>query len=95
MTLNISLSPQAEEKLKAKAAALGEPLDAFASRVLEAAVSTLPPRRTDQETISLLRSWNEEDATTDPEEIASRQRDWEEFAASINDHHSSDRKVYP
>jgi len=95
MTLNISLSPQAEEKLKAKAASLGEPLDAFAARVLEAAVSTLAVHCSDRETISLLRSWNAEDATNDPKEIASRERDWEDFAASINIYHSSDRRVYP
>jgi hypothetical protein len=40
MTLSITLSPQAEAKLRQKAAASGEPLDSYAARVLEqAAVS--------------------------------------------------------
>ena len=95
MTLSLSLSPQAEARLRARAAATGQPVDVYASRVLELAVSSPSTGTDDQATISLLRSWNEQDATSDPAEIAARQRDWEEFAASINAHHSSNRKVYP
>ena len=39
MTLSLSLSPEAEAILRERAAASGEPLDAYASRVLEAAVT--------------------------------------------------------
>jgi hypothetical protein len=35
MTLSISISPSAEAKLREKAAAIGQPLDEYASRVLE------------------------------------------------------------
>ena len=38
MTLNISLSPKSEAKLKERAAATGEPVEAVASRMLEQAV---------------------------------------------------------
>ena len=43
----------------------------------------------------LLRQWIEEDATTDPQELDARDREWEEFAASLNAHRSSHRRVYP
>jgi hypothetical protein len=94
MTLAIPISAQAEAKLRGRAAAAGEPLDVYAARVLEAAAAS-PPAGGEDATIALLRSWNEQDATDDPTEIAARQRDWEEFATSINAHHPSNRKVYP
>jgi hypothetical protein len=40
MSLTITLSPAAEAKLRAKAAANGQPLDEYASRVLEQAATT-------------------------------------------------------
>jgi hypothetical protein len=94
MTLAVPISPQAEAKLRERAAAAGQPLDVYAARVLEAAAVN-PPTGGEDATIALLRSWNEEDATDDPAELAARQREWDEFAASINAHHSSNRKVYP
>ena len=39
MTVSISLSPEAEARLRERAAASGQPLDVYASRVLEAAVT--------------------------------------------------------
>lgn len=95
MTLNIALSPQIEAWLRQKAAALGEPVDAYALRVLEQAATAPSASQIDQSTVDLLRCWNAEDATVDAGEIASRQREWDEFAASINTHHSSNRKIYP
>jgi len=95
MTLNVSLSPEAEASLRQKAAAAGQPLDVYASHVLEQIATNGSEPAADQGTIELLRAWNAEDATNDAAELAARQRDWEEFAASINAHHSSNRKVYP
>ena len=95
MVLTISLSPESEARLRTKAAALGQPLDAYATRVLEEAAASPAATSIDQSTVDLLRSWNAEDATDDPAELAAREREWEEFAASINAHHPSNRKVYP
>ena len=95
MTLSIDLSADAEAKLREKAAAAGQPLQVYASRLLEQAAAVPTVRSIDEATIALLRSWNAQDATSDQAEIAARQRDWEEFAASINAHHPSNRKVYP
>lgn len=94
MTLTISLSQESEESLRKKAAAIGQPLDIYAARVLEEAAKSPSLITGDRGTIDLLQSWNAEDATTDPAELSARQREWEEFAASINGHHPSDRKIY-
>jgi len=95
MTLTISLSQESEERLRRKAAELGQPLDVYAARVLEEAAKTPSAASNDQGTIDLLQSWNVQDATTDPAELSARQREWDEFAASINAHHPSNRKIYP
>lgn len=44
---------------------------------------------------AVLRQWREEDETDDPEEIARRQAEWEEFRKGMNEHHSSGRVIYP
>lgn len=95
MTLTISLSQESEERLRKKAAELGQPLDVYAARVLEEAAKTPCSPAGDQGTIDLLQSWNAQDATTDPIELSARQREWDEFAASMNAHHPSNRKIYP
>jgi hypothetical protein len=95
MTLTISLSPESEARLRTKAAAVGQPLDVFAVRILEEAAAAPPAASVDQRTVDLLRSWNAEDATDDPAELAARQREWDAFAAAINAYHPSNRKVYP
>ena len=95
MTLTISISQESEERLRKKAAELGQPLDVYAATVLEEAAKSSSAPVDDQGTIDLLKSWNTEDATSDPAELSARQREWEEFAASINAHHPSDRKIYP
>jgi hypothetical protein len=48
----------------------------------------------DEATIALLRSWEAEDETSDPIEVARREKDWQEFKASINEHRPSARPVY-
>ena len=40
ITLSVSISPEAEAKLRERAAASGQPPDVYAARVLEAAVTT-------------------------------------------------------
>jgi hypothetical protein len=39
MTLSISITPEAEARLRERAAACGQPLDVYAARVLEQAVT--------------------------------------------------------
>jgi hypothetical protein len=83
MTLAISLSPAAEECLTKKAKAEGIDLSTLAKEVLEAEAKRLTEPVPDQATIDLLRKWREEDATNDPEELARRQREGEEFMRNL------------
>lgn len=43
----------------------------------------------------MLKEWDEEDKTDDPEEIARRQAEWEEFRMGMNVVHTSDRVIFP
>lgn len=45
--------------------------------------------------LALLREWESEDATANAEELARRERDWEELREAMNRSHSSDRILYP
>ncbi len=45
--------------------------------------------------VSLLEAWAAEDATDDPAELEARRADWEATRASLNDGHSSDRRLFP
>jgi hypothetical protein len=47
-------------------------------------VAQLPPERPGDRTLALFAQWEAEDATDDPEEIARRNREWEEFKSNIN-----------
>lgn len=52
---------------------------------------TLDPRSV----LALLREWESEDATGNAEELARRERNWEELREAMNRSHSSDRILYP
>jgi hypothetical protein len=45
--------------------------------------------------VSLLKAWEAEDATDDPAELEARRDDWEATKASLNESHSSDRRLFP
>ena len=45
--------------------------------------------------IEMLHRWNEEDKTDDPEELARREADWQEFKKGINENSLSGRIIYP
>ena len=57
----------------------------------------LPPLAPGERTKALFAAWDAEDATDDPEEIAARQREWEEFRTSINETCAAagSRRIYP
>ena len=50
----------------------------------EVLVTHLPPEEPRDRTLELFAQWEAEDATEDPEEIARRNREWEEFKANMN-----------
>ena len=43
----------------------------------------------------MLRRWDEEDKTDDPEEIARRQAELDELMAAMNESHTSNRVIFP
>lgn len=77
--LTITLPPDLEKRLHDAAQREGVPPTEYASRLLAQA---LP--RPDQSTIDLLNKWEADNWTDDPEEIARRQVEFEEFKKSMN-----------
>jgi len=81
MTLTIELTPEEEARLRAAAARDGVSMADCARRVL---ADHLPPEAPRDRTLELSAQWEAEDATDDPEEIARRNQEWEEFRDNIN-----------
>jgi hypothetical protein len=94
MTLAIDLTPEEEARLAAVAREKG--LDE-AECVRQLLREHLPPLEPGTGTKALFAAWDVEDATEDPEEIVARQREWEEFKASINASRAAakSRLIYP
>jgi hypothetical protein len=101
MVLSINIPPDAESRLKSEAERQGLEVAEYVARLV---VEHLPtpaagPVR-DQATLDLLAQWDREDATDDPEEIARRERDWEELREALNRNRLESggpnaRKVFP
>lgn len=49
----------------------------------------------EQATLNLLAAWNVQDTTNDPDELASRRREWERFRTGMNENSLSGRLIYP
>jgi hypothetical protein len=94
MTLKIDLSPEFEARLKEAALRQGLDETEFAKKILETSVAPPVPVR-DQGTLDMLAEWDAEDATDDPEEIARRQAEWQEFKKAMNEDSLSGRTIYP
>jgi hypothetical protein len=94
MTLTINIPQEIEQRLKTAAARLGVDEAEYARRLIE---QSLPPitQSVDQATLDLLASWDAEDSSDDPAELAQRESDWTEFSTSMNKHSLSARPVYP
>jgi len=87
MTVAISLSPEAERRLTSQAERQGIDLPTLASRVLEAEAGRLAgsnQSKRNQATLDLLAQWEREEQTSDPAEIARREREVTEFIEGIN-----------
>ena len=70
--------------------------------VIAEAIKNAPPplsveeqRQKNQAAIEVLRQWDEEDATGDPEELARREADWREFKKGMNENSLSGQIIYP
>lgn len=107
MTLSIELNPAAERALREEAQRRGIPPSDLARQILErnlpaaAAAGTGPapgsPAAQPGSLAALFARWEEEDRTDDPEEIARREKEWEEFARAMNESRraAGARLLYP
>ncbi len=91
MTLTVEIEPELDSLLRKLAEAEGVSVEQYVRRLVARAVRT----RSGSGALALLREWDSEDATDDPEEAVHRKRDWEAFREAMNRSHSSDRVLYP
>lgn len=91
MTLAIELPPVLLVRVEARAQERGMALAEYVAKLIEEALPAEPNARA----VSLLKAWEAEDATDDPEELEARRADWEATKADLNEAHSSGRKLFP
>ncbi len=96
----MELRPQIEAEIIQPAAepTIQERIDAIIAEAIKNApppLSVEEQRKKNQGAIDLLRKWREEDATDDPEELARREADWQEFKKGMNENSLSGRIIYP
>lgn len=87
--MTITLPPDVESRLMTEAQRLGVDPSRYATEIIEKALpapATAPTASpvADQATIDLLNRWEAENATDDPEELARRQQEFDEFVAAMN-----------
>lgn len=102
----MTITSKSRPKAGAKTARSTEKADPAIQERIDAmiadAVKNAPPppsveeqRKKNQAAIEVLRQWREEDKTDDPEVIAQRQAELEEFMAAMNESHTSNRVIFP
>jgi hypothetical protein len=78
--MTIMLKPDVENRLQEAARREGIEPSEYVNKLLD---QTLPQPNPNQSTIDLLNKWEAEDQTDDPEEIARREQEGEEFMRSL------------
>lgn len=102
MTVTLNLNPGVKAKITQEAAAEGTGVSDYLEKMIEETVKPKPRVVYSQEqlaknqaALAMLEEWDREDETDDPEEIARRRAEWEEFKKGMNENHTSDRVIYP
>ncbi len=102
MTVTLNLKPEVEAEIAQKAAAEGTGVSDYLEKMIEETVKPEPHVVYSQEQLAknqaaliMLEEWDREDETDDPQEVARRQAEWEEFKKGMNENHTSDRVIYP
>ena len=93
--MHVVLDPETDQRLRREAARRGVAPEDLARQLIEAHLSTSPAADANGPALQMLADWDREDRTDDLAEISRRQQEFEEFRASINANHSSNRKIYP
>ncbi len=91
MTFNLDLRPEISIQLREAAETSGLTVEEYLSRLIEEAV----PMQRSEMALSLLDTWEEEDATEDLDEIEKRRQEWASFKTAMNRAHSSTRILFP
>ena len=102
MTRVSQTRPKAESEVTPTTATPDPTIQERIDAIIAEAVRNAPPalsveeqRKRNQGAIDLLNQWREEDATDDPQEIAQRQAEWQEFKQGMNENSLSGRVIYP
>lgn len=103
MTVTLDLPPDMEAEISEEAAEQGQELPDYLLSIIQERTTSEKPRivyseeqrRKNQAAIDMLNEWDKEDETDDPDEIARRQAEWEEFKIGMNAAHTSNRVIYP
>lgn len=98
MTVTLDLPPETEAAVMREAEARGLPVPDYLLSLIEARPPTPDVSEQlakNQAAIAFLRQIRQEDETDDSEEIARRERDWEEFARLLDEDRLSYRKLFP
>ena len=102
MTITSKSRPKPESETTRPTATAEPTIQERIDAMIAEAVKNAPPslsvedqRKKNQAVIEMLDQWDEEDKTDDPEEIARRVAEWEEFRKGMNENHSSGRMIYP
>jgi hypothetical protein len=97
--MTIVISDDLETRLRGEASRRGVAADEYARRLIE---QGLAGGKGDsiQATLEVLDNWERENATTDPAELARREREFEEFKEAMNRNRLDSegpnaRKVFP
>ncbi len=91
----------AEPEVTQTNATIGALQEYIDTLIAEAAKKRPPPlspkeqRKKNQAAIEMFHRWDEEDKTDDPEELARREADWQEFKKGMNENSLSGRIIYP
>jgi predicted DNA-binding protein len=85
MNLPIDLNAETESRLKSAATRRGVRPEVYAKQIIEEHLPLMEGAATDTATLELLARWDAEDATTDPDEIASRRQEIDDFKQGVNE----------
>ncbi|HZK81997.1 MAG TPA: hypothetical protein VFC46_13040 [Humisphaera sp.] len=82
--MTIILSPETETQLVAEASRRGIRADQLVEQLINDALPKKMEGKSNQSSIDILNEWEAQTATDDPEEIARRQIEFEEFKTELN-----------